>query len=406
MKRIKSAISFLYLFFGIFLLPHCGKEEKKPVPVEPKKFSVLMPPDLLSTKNRVVEPAPQAQSQPQAPSQPQDRTTDSANDTIPTRPEQQATQLSKVKSVLESNGTQASVEVLRVASPKQKPIPHIKGDEQLLLTIKNETGKNVILSCFYYTKLRLTSYWRWNKSPIYTLKQNESITIPIAAVADKETKENIYAYLGIFNSMKEAEDSTFELLTEEQKIDLDRVAELQDSAVSLVVRRYGFKEETIDYRLKTPEQQPVRQPELDFLVENRTDKPLLMTCFVYQKNSDQDSFITWKYYKTPVQRVEPNALVAVDVSTIRELYDWIYMRGFLAIFDPSQEAEAQDITYELLTPEQKLNVGRLADLLGKKVVIGVQKYGIAGNIFDFQPQPIRRIDFDKNHKKPRRRPTF
>lgn len=400
MKHIKSVVPFLYLFLGIFLLPHCGKEEKKPAPVEQKKFSVLMPPDLLGKKEAVVAPEVQAQPRPQG------LITRSADDIVPTRPEEQATQISKVKSVLEGNGSQASVEVLRVASPTQKPIPDIKGDEQLLLTVKNETGKNVIVACFYYTKLRLTSYWRWNKSPIYTLKQNESITIQIAAAADKETKENVYAYLGVFSTMKEAEDSTFELLTEQQKIDLDRVAELQDATISLVVHRYGFKEETIDYRLKAPEQKPVRQPELDFLVENKTDKPLLMSCFVYQKNSDQDSFITWKYYKTPVQRVEPNAMVAVDVSTIHELYDWIYMRGFLAIFDERQEAEAQDATYELLTPEQKLNVGRLADLLGKKVVVGVQKYGVAGNILDFQPQPIRRIDFDKSHKKPRRRPTF
>jgi hypothetical protein len=401
MKRIKLAIPLLYLFFGIFLLPHCGKEEKKPAPVEPKKFSVLMPPDLLSKKKKTDKPKEQARSRPHG------LVTRPAADQTPTRPKEQATLLSKVKSLLEGpTNTQASVEVLRVASPEQTPIPDIKGDEQLLLTVKNETGKNVIVSCFYYTKLRLISYWRWNKSPIYTLKQNESITIPIAAAADKETKENIYAYLGVFNSMKEAEDSTFELLTEEQKIDLDRVAELQDSTVSLIVHRYGFKEETIDYRLKSPEQKPIRQPELDFLVENKTDKPLLITCFVYEKESDQDSFVSWKYQKTPVQRVEPNAIVAVDIETIRELYDWIYMRGFLAVFDENRVAEAQDATYELLTPEQKLNIGRLADLLGKKVVVGVQKYGIAGNIMDFQPQPIRRIDFDKNHKKPRRRPTF
>ncbi|MBL4588358.1 hypothetical protein JKY79_03370 [Candidatus Babeliales bacterium] len=305
---------------------------------------------------------------------------------------------SRVSSVTINQRSDVSIEALRVKSPSEEKMPSINHRDEMSISCVNKTNKPITLCCFYYTKLRPQAYWRWVKSPSFSLDPHQICTIPIKVTDDVSTKENVYGYLGIFESSEKINNATYENLPDGKKIDLDRLLELKDTKVEIIVDHYGFKKEQLDYQIKKDQPQNIIQPELDFIVENKTGKSVFITCFVYQKTTDQDSLVSWKYDKTSVQKLDPGESTIIDIETIKELYDWIYMRGFLAIFDADQEKEAYESTYELLKPEQKITLGRLADVLDKKIILTVEKYGPAKKIFEFQKVPTKGIDFEKAYK--------
>ncbi|PCI74020.1 hypothetical protein COB28_02505 [Candidatus Dependentiae bacterium] len=304
----------------------------------------------------------------------------------------------RVSSVTATQRSDVAIEALRVQSPSEEKLPLINAQDEMSVSCVNKTDKPITLCCFYYTKLRTHAYWRWVKSPSFSLDPHQICTIPIKAADDIMTKENIYGYLGIFDSPEKINNATYENLPDDQKIDLDRLLELKNSSIEIVVDQYGFKKEQLDYRIKKDHPENIIQPELDFIVENQTGKSVFIACFVYQKTTDQDSLVSWKYDKTAIHKLEPGQSTIIDIETIKELYDWIYMRGFLAVFDANQEEEAYESTYELLKPEQKIRLGRLADVLDKKIILTVERYGPAKKIFEFQKVPTKRIDFKKAYK--------
>jgi hypothetical protein len=392
-------LRYFYTIYSLFVLSFFGCARGPYTPKETtttKKTTLELPPDLLQKKNKAPEKTTNTTSQ---------STTSLGDKVANEKQEEERFSKSDVKSIIENQKTNVPIEMLRVQSPKEKPLPKILDTDQLSVKVKNGSNKKLILTCFYYTKLRGNGYWKWLKSPIITLNEGEECFFEIKAIDDAQIKKDIYGYLGIFKTKEEAEDATFESLTDDQKIDLDRVIELRETTIEVMINKYGFKTDQLDYRLKSANDTKKNlQPELDFLIENKTEKPILACCFAYQKNSDQDSFMPWKYYKSKVKKLAPGEIAAIDIDTIRELYDWIYMRGFLAIFDANQEKEADEAIYELLKPEQKLNLGRLADILGKKISISVQKYGSSTKIFDFQPLPFKPLnvaDLQKQKKKSR-----
>ncbi len=395
----KKQLSFFLVI--LFFVSGCDKQVYKKSVVQKQNNLMLLPPppDLLRvSKKQMVQEETKQQSQKNTMAI--NQSNQSVSNNVDMSQSQRGTIIDpQVDSVADDQKSNVAIEALRVKSPQENEMPRINEQDQLTVRCSNKSNKPLIFCCFYYTKLRQNAYWRWMKSPIYFLENNDECTIPIFAMDDLLVKQEIMGYLGVFHNKEEAEAATFESLREEQKIDLDYLLELRNSSIEIIINRYGFKKEQIDYRRKADKQEHVVQPELDFMIENKTGKPLLACCFVYQKNSDQDNLMPWRYHKTKIQKIMPHESMLVDIDTIKDLYDWIYMRGFLALFEADQVVAAEEATYELLKPEQKINLGRLADVLGKKILISVEKYGSAKKIFEFQQVEASRIDFKQFDKR-------
>ncbi len=277
--------------------------------------------------------------------------------------------------------------------------------------VQNKTGKTLYVTCFSYIKKRDFGHWRWDKSPIYKLDHLQTQKIQIDYIDDDYSRKNVFGYLGVFKNQKDADDSIYELLPDRNKLDLDQLMYLHDK--KLEIERYGFKGEYFEFNFaeknaRDQEQKIARTPELDFAVENKTGKPILATCFVYQKKAkgtwfaavdEKDDMEVWRYDKTPIISIPPGEIGVIDVDTITESRDRSYVRGFLAIFDEEETKLAQESTFELLGSHRKLNLGLLARLKKKKVVVDVEQYGIAEDFIDYVIKPIRRVDFTKFNTK-------
>lgn len=124
----------------------------------------------------------------------------------------------QVDSVADDQKSNVAIEALRVKSPQEDQMPRINEQDQLTVRCRNKSNKSLILCCFYYTKLRQNAYWRWIKSPIYFLENNDECTIPIVAMDDLLVKQEIMGYLGVFHSKEEAEAATFECLEKNKKL--------------------------------------------------------------------------------------------------------------------------------------------------------------------------------------------
>ena len=268
-------------------------------------------------------------------------------------------------------------------SAKNKQIKNNK--YELDFTVKNQTGKDIYVVCFSYINKTMFGQWRWDKSKVYKLSKNQTAFIDIDTINDKEHRDNVYGALGVFNNLEEAEDSTYELLSEKRKLDLDRLYKLKNKTVEIGVEKYGFKKDLLDFKI-TPD--PKTQRELDFVVENKTGHNLWICCFVYQKKEDMP---VWRFDKTNVQLIKNNKSVIIDVDTITNKHNRVYTSGFLGIFDEKQKKEAEKSTYELLKPENKIGLGKLAGLRNKKIVLEIEKYGFENDFIDISIKPTKKI---------------
>lgn len=277
----------------------------------------------------------------------------------------------------------------KLTKKEQAEIRKVKATE-LDFQVQNTTGKTIYATCFAYIKKRPFTRWRWDKTKVYKIEPKQIVTIDVDTIMDKQDRENVYGYLAVFNNRKKAKDAIYELLDDKFKIDLDLLYKLKDHKVIVGVETYGFKGEILDYDFVPIKEDGVRYPELDFVVENQTGKPVYVTCFAYQIKEDQP---VWKYNKTKVKKIKPYGMAIMDVDTIIKPYDRVYMRGYLGVFKNKQQAK--DATFELLNPRNKVRIGRLAALKNKKVILEVEQYGIKGESIDFSVHPITKIDFHK-----------
>jgi len=272
-----------------------------------------------------------------------------------------------------------------------------KNDRTLTLKVKNISKNHLYAACFSYMKKEFNTRWRWHKSNVFLLSPKKEISIPLGTISDKQDLNSVYGMLGIFKSQKQAEDAIYELLPDNNKIDLDRLYKLKDQTLIIGVEKYGVTGDIFDYDIIPNELSKIDlQPELDFKVENRTGKPLYVTAFIYQKKDDMP---VWRYDKAPLIRIDNGATGVVDVDTLQNEYDHKYTRGYLAVFEEDEKQEAETATYELLKPYQKVSLGILAKLNHKRVVLNNQKYGILGDTIEFSIKEPRRIDFAKYAKK-------
>ncbi len=257
--------------------------------------------------------------------------------------------------------------------------------KELDVEVENRTGTTVYAVCFTYQRTYHTSRWHWDKSDVYELANGQHATIDIDTIPDIIDRDTVYGYLAIFSSRDAAEKAIYELLDSRFKIDLDLVTNLKGKTVVLGVERYGFKGEILDHDFVKQQRVDGTTPELDFAIGNNLGTAVYVTCFVYQRKEDR---AVWRYDKTPVIRLEPGQTSMIDVDTIASKYDRGYMRGVLGVFPGDQEKEAHEVTYELLEPENKIRLGQLSDLSGKKLELKVEQYGIMGGVVDYTVKPI------------------
>ncbi len=104
--------------------------------------------------------------------------------------------------------------------------------------------------------------WEYSKCPVVFVKPDETIMIDVSTI--KAAYERIYmrGYLGIFDEdeQQQAEDSTFEFLKPEQKINLGLLLPLSESnqKVVLSTEKYGINGDFIDFITK-PVQNPLKK---------------------------------------------------------------------------------------------------------------------------------------------------
>ena len=281
------------------------------------------------------------------------------------------------------------------AKKKAKIISKKKQEAEIDFLVQNVTGRPIYITCFSYIKKRPFTRWRWDKSAIYHLEDNDIVKVDVDTIPDEQERKNVYGYLGVFDTYEQTKDTTYELLDDTKKIDLDLLSNLKNQKIQVGVEKYGFKGEVLDYDFVPITDSVLKYPELDFVVENKTGKTLLVTCFVYQKKDDMP---VWKYDKTPIRRISPNSYGVIDVDTISTKYERVYMRGYLGIFGTDEMEKAKKSTYEMLKPQNKIALGRLAALKNKKIVLEIEKYGTVGDFIDYSVKPIKKIDFEKAFK--------
>ncbi|KKP24717.1 MAG: hypothetical protein SZ59_C0001G0035 [candidate division TM6 bacterium GW2011_GWF2_28_16] len=256
----------------------------------------------------------------------------------------------------------------------------------LEINIQNITGKAIYVACFSYIKRHTKAdRWRWDKSKIYMLNANESTTIKLDTIVNKENRENIYGYLAVFDKEKDAINSTYELLEETKKLDLDRIYLLKNKTVKIGIEKYGFKGNLLSTKItekiisgKIKPSKPI--PELDFYIKNRTGKKIYIAGFIYQKQIDTD---VWYYDKTDIYEINDKETILMDIDTINDKYNRVFARGFLGVFNENQKEEAEKSTYETLPTNNKLALGTIAPLKGRVVVVQVEKYGMIDNFLEF-----------------------
>ncbi|MCK4265523.1 hypothetical protein KAW80_04165 [Candidatus Babeliales bacterium] len=256
--------------------------------------------------------------------------------------------------------------------------------------VTNQTNKTLYVACFYYAVKQIRTRWSWYKTPVYEIKPGDKILIDIHTIAEKKEMKNIYGYLGIFENKGEAEASIYELLEDKNKIELSKLLHLKKSNILLQTESYGFKGETLDWEHeKNGLNKNIKHKELDFLVENQTEKDLYITCFVYQQELDHGH---WVFDKTDVIEIKSGQGKFIDVDTLRVPKDaWESVIGILGVFEHDKKEDADKSTFELLKPDQKLIVGYLKRYQDKKVVIIPKKYGALSGFDNQYPK----VEFER-----------
>lgn len=264
------------------------------------------------------------------------------------------------------------------------PKPLKKINEKVItsldFTVENKTKRTIYITCFYYAKTVASIRWEWRKTPVYKMEANKISTVHIGYIPQKKYLDHIFGYLAIFNNLDDAEDAIYELLPDENKVDLDKLNRLKDKKITLYVEQYGT-EEYWYYRFD-PKAGIPKVPELDFVLENDTGKNLYVTLFTYEIEEGQPQ---WDLDKNKVLFVEDEQSIMIDVDTLLQKYTREHARGYLGIFNEDEKKLAEKSTFETLKPNQKINLGILYKLQDKKVVLVPKRYGIITGFDDKFP---------------------
>lgn len=271
-----------------------------------------------------------------------------------------------------------------------------ENDSHLSIQVKNITSQPLFATCFTYMKAKHNTRWKWHKSAVQALPPYQEITIELGDIDDVRHLPEILSTLAVFTTEHEAHKAIYELLDDHSKISLDRVHKLKDQTVIIGIEKYGVRGDFFDFdfiphSLKA-EYETDKVEELDFIVENKTNSPVYVTAFVYQKKEDMP---TWRYDKTPLCYIKPYEAAVIDIDTITEGYDRQYLRASLAVFEEHEKEKAEHATYQLIDKHNLINIGLLSTLINKKVILQRKKYGIMGDVLEFSLKEPSSIDYEK-----------
>lgn len=269
--------------------------------------------------------------------------------------------------------------------------------------VENTTGKTIYATCFVYLRKDVYASWRWMKSAIYTINDDKTASIKIPSVAEDTDRDTTFGYLGIFDTKQEADDATYELTPDRNKLDLDVLAKLKGKKVALQTEKYGFKKPFIEFDfvdLKKKNQK--KNSDLDFLVENATNKTIYVCSFCYMKKAKgtwiaavdgKDDMSNWRYDKSPLLQLKHGETGYIDITSVDNHRDRENVIGFLSIFDEDEKEIAEKATYELLSPQHKIQLGRLKDIAHQKIILDIEQYGVQGDLIDYAVKPAKKIDW-------------
>jgi len=263
-----------------------------------------------------------------------------------------------------------------------KPGKKINGSNlnSLDFTVENKTNRPAYITCFYYAKTIASVRWEWRKTPVYKTEVNKTTNVHIDYIPQREYLDHIFGYLAVFDNLDDAEDTIYELLPGENKVDLDKLNRLRNKKVSLYVEKYGTNG-YLYYRFD-PKAGVPKIPELDFVLENNTGNNLYATLFTYEREEGQPQ---WAFDKNEIMFVEDGKSITIDVDTLLQKYVRENARGSLGVFNENEKKQAEESTFESLKPDKKISLGILHKLQGKKVILVPKKYGIISGFDDEFP---------------------
>ena len=270
-------------------------------------------------------------------------------------------------------------------SPKQvsgEVAPTIRFD------LKNDLGRKVFLVPFAYVKRFLNDTWHWVNLDILELEQGQSGVVDVGTFNSVSDAESVFGSLRLCTSAEEAASATYELSEDYQRVDVGLLSELHKKTITLHASKYGVGGERISYEVSPSKWKKVLPP-LDFVVRNTHKEPVFVTAFFYGKEQDCDPLWSWRFTKSPVYALKPGESATVKVDIIKDPYDWKNIKGFLGVFNQNESLKAENATYELLVPSEKIALGPLSKIVGKEGALTSRLYGL-DTIFDFSTTlPVR-----------------
>jgi hypothetical protein len=269
---------------------------------------------------------------------------------------------SKISVQVNSGGTDSSIAVSE------------SNAKQIVFEIKNGLRKKAFFVPFAYVRRFIGQSWRWVKGQVFELDENQVCSVNLGAVPTDEDALSVFGNLCVFDSYEEALNATVELTSHEHKIELDVLANLIGKKIAVQSRTYGIMGEQLFYSVIDPHEKPALTP-LDFMVANNTAEPILVTSFLYGRDQTIEFFAPWRFSKSSVYEIQPGQRQLIAVEKYDNEYDRINVKGFLGVFEKKDVKEAVNSVYELLSPKQKISLGKVSNLAGKQVVVNREAYG-------------------------------
>jgi|GEM_PF-3431015 len=272
-------------------------------------------------------------------------------------------------------------QVMPAASSTDAPALQPAAKSMIQFAVKNELGRKVVVAPFAYVKRFMTDTWHWVNLTALELEQGQQGLVDVGALASQDDAETVFGALRLCATREEAATATYELTADHQRVDVGLFSELNKKTVVLRASQYGIEGERISYEV-SPSKWTKTLPPLDFAVFNTHSEPVFVAAFFYGKEQDSDPFRAWRFTKSPVYELKPGESTVVKVETIKDPYDWKNVKGYLSVFKPNEKLKAQNATYELLLPSEKIALGPLSQLAGKQVALISRLYG-TDTVFDF-----------------------
>jgi len=393
MKHYSALLILFFFTTSIMILTSCSKEQQAGPAIPPPNIKALKKQSLMPTMPDPYKPTIKK----------------IIPTTIPPLPKATLHERTEIKTdisepVIIKEQTTATFEESSHKKVESKHSTHSSDNpNEIDFDVKNRTGKTLWISCFAWQRKHNIHRWRWDKSDVYEINPGQIVTVDVDTIPDPQDRALVFGYLAVHDNKEDADNATYELLDESNKLDLDRLINLKGKKVTLMIQQYGFKGDFFEYDFVDKGKKDEEEiPELDFAVINKTGKTIIVTCFVYQKKAkgswlgavdEKDDMAIWRFGKTPLLKLKPEQVGIIDVDTIPSERDRSYVRGTLAVFEEFEEDEARQATYELLESHRKLNIGDINNLKNHKVVIKIEKYGFLEDFLDYTVKPIRHIDF-------------